>query len=148
MDAIDKHLLEILTEDARCSATDISKEVNLSIPAVNKRIARLRESGIIEKFTVQIDPRKIDKSVQAFIMLVVDQYSKVDELFAFIEKSRNIVSCYAITGEYDYLLELYAKDIEELESVLLALKEKKCVSKSHTIFALMDHKHTTGPLPT
>ena len=70
-----------------------SKEVNLSIPAVNKRIARLRESGIIEKFTVQIDPRKIDKSVQAFIMLVVDQYSKVDELFAFIEKSRNIVSC-------------------------------------------------------
>ena len=61
-------------------------------------------------------------------MLVVDQYSKVDELFAFIEKSRNIVSCYAITGEYDYLLELYAKDIEELESVLLALKEKKCVS--------------------
>ena len=145
MDAIDKRLLEILTEDARCSATDISKEVNLSIPAVNKRIARLRESGIIEKFTVQIDPRKIDKSVQAFIMLVVDQYSKVDELFAFIEKSRNIVSCYAITGEYDYLLELYAKDIE---SVLLALKEKKCVSKSHTIFALMEHKHTTGPLPT
>ena len=56
MDAIDKRLLEILAEDARCSATDISKEVNLSIPAVNKRIARLRESGIIEKFTVQIDP--------------------------------------------------------------------------------------------
>lgn len=147
MDAIDKKLLEILMQDARCSATDIAKKVNLSIPAVNKRIAKLRESGVISKFTVQIDPKKIDKSVQAFIMLVVDQYSKVNELFAFIDKSQNIVGCYAITGEYDYLLNLYAKDIEELESVLLELKEKKCVSKSHTVFVLMEHKHTTGPLP-
>ena len=53
MDSIDAQLLRILAEDARCSATDISKKVNLSIPAVNKRISRLRENGIIERFTTK-----------------------------------------------------------------------------------------------
>lgn len=148
MDIIDKYLLEILTEDSRCSATEISKQINLSIPAINKRIAKLRETGVIEKFTVQVNPQKIEKSAQAFIMLVVDQYSQINELIDFVNKKKNIVDCYAITGEYDYLLKLYAKDIEELESILLELKGKNCVSKSHTIFALMEHKHSPGPLPT
>ena len=81
-------------------------------------------------------------------MLVVDQYSRVNELLEFVNAKENIVDCYAITGEYDYQLRLYARDITELESILLELKEKKCVSKSHTIFVLMEHKHTLGPLTT
>jgi len=111
MDSIDAQLLRILAEDARCSATDISKKVNLSIPAVNKRISRLRENGIIERFTIQLNPQKINSSVQAFVLLVVDQYSKVNELLEFVNAKENIVDCYAITGEYDYQLRLYARDI-------------------------------------
>ena len=148
MDSIDAQLLRILAEDARCSATDISKKVNLSIPAVNKRISRLRENGIIERFTIQLNPQKINSSVQAFVMLVVDQYSRVNELLEFVNAKENIVDCYAITGEYDYQLRLYARDITELESILLELKGKKCVSKSHTIFVLMEHKHMLGPFTT
>ena len=101
MDSIDAQLLRILAEDARCSATDISKKVNLSIPAVNKRISRLRENGIIERFTIQLNPQKINSSVQAFVLLVVDQYSRVNELLEFVNAKENIVDCYAITGEYD-----------------------------------------------
>ena len=141
MDSIDAQLLRILAEDARCSATDISKKVNLSIPAVNKRISRLR-------FTIQLNPQKINSSVQAFVLLVVDQYSRVNELLEFVNAKENIVDCYAITGEYDYQLRLYARDITELESILLELKGKKCVSKSHTIFVLMEHKHMLGPFTT
>ena len=140
MDSIDAQLLRILAEDARCSATDISKKVNLSIPAVNKRISRLRENGIIERFTIQLNPQKINSSVQAFVLLVVDQYSRVNELLEFVNAKENIVDCYAITGEYDYQL--------RLESILLELKGKKCVSKSHTIFVLMEHKHMLGPFTT
>ena len=148
MDSIDAQLLRILAEDARCSATDISKKVNLSIPAVNKRISRLRENGIIERFTIQLNPQKINSSVQAFVLLVVDQYSRVNELLEFVNAKENIVDCYAITGENDYQLRLYARDITELESILLELKGKKCVSKSHTIFVLMEHKHMLGPFTT
>ena len=130
MDSIDAQLLRILAEDARCSATDISKKVNLSIPAVNKRISRLRENGIIERFTIQLNPQKINSSVQAFVMLVVDQYSRVNELLEFVNAKENIVDCYAITGEYDYQLRLYARDITELESILLELKGKRFRAQS------------------
>lgn len=147
MDIIDAQLLEILTEDSRCTATELSNQINLSIPAINKRIARLRESGVIEKFTIQVSPKKIDKSALAFVLLVVEKYSQISELMEFVNLNRSIVDCYAVTGEYDYLLKLYAKDIEELESILLELKGQRCVSKSHTIFALMEHKHSPGPLP-
>ena len=122
MDSIDAQLLRILAEDARCSATDIAKKVNLSIPAVNKRISRLRENGIIERFTIQLNPQKINSSVQAFVMLVVDQYSRVNELLEFVNAKENIVDCYAITGEYDYQLRLYARDITELESILIDIR--------------------------
>lgn len=147
MDRIDIKILEILAENSNCTASDISTQVNLSIPAVNKRIAKMRDSGVIEKFTIQINPKKINKSVQAFIFLVVDQYSQVHELMDFVSNERDIIDLYAVTGEYDYMIKVCTRDIESLETLLLCLKEKRCVSKSHTMFALMEHKHLSGPLP-
>lgn len=147
MDAIDKQLLQILAADSSTTATDISAQIHLSIPAINKRITKLRTSGVIRSFTVQVDPRKIDKSVQAFVLLVVSEYAQTKELFDFVNSQKDVIDCYAITGEYDYLIKIYTRDIDSLEDILLKLKEKRCVSKSHTMFALMEHKHVSGPLP-
>lgn len=147
MDAIDKQLLHILAADSSTTATDISAQIHLSIPAINKRITKLRTSGVIQTFTVQVDPRRIGKSVQAFILLVVSEYAQTKELFDFVNSQKDVIDCYAITGEYDYLIKICTKDIDSLEDILLKLKEKRCVSKSHTMFALMEHKHVSGPLP-
>ena len=147
MDEIDKKLLCALLEDSGCTATDLSQQVSLSIPAVNKRIARMRQNGTIQKFTVQVDARQIGKNVQAFVLVVVNQYTQIGELLDYVQSDPDILDCYAVTGEYDYLLRIFAKDIEDLEGKLLRLKEKKCVSKSHTMFTLMTHKHSPGPLP-
>ena len=147
MDEIDKKLLCALLEDSGCTATDLSQQVNLSIPAVNKRIARMRQNGTIQKFTVQVDARSIGKSVQAFVLVVVNQYTQIGELLDYVQSDPDILDCYAVTGEYDYLLRIFAKDIEDLEQKLLRLKEKHCVSKSHTMFTLMTHKHVPGPMP-
>ena len=71
MDSIDKLILKMLSEDAMATATEIGATVNLSIPAVNKRIQKLRESGIIRSFTVLTDGKKVSKPICAFIMLSV-----------------------------------------------------------------------------
>lgn len=52
MDAIDKRILKILSENANTTATEIGNAVNLSVPAVNKRIARMQKEGVIDHFTV------------------------------------------------------------------------------------------------
>ena len=147
MDEIDVKLLEILSRDSSQTATEITSQINLSIPAVNKRIAKLKASGIIENFTIQINAKQVDKPVLAFIMVVLNQYSQTDQFQSVIQADPDIVECNAITGEYDYLLKVYAKDIESLEEKLLKLKSTKGIAKSNTMFSLMQHKHLPGPLP-
>ena len=93
----------------------------------------------------------IDVNGESTPPVVLDQFTAADRaanIPEFVNAKENIVDCYAITGEYDYQLRLYARDITELESILLELKGKKCVSKSHTIFVLMEHKHMLGPFTT
>ena len=147
MDDIDRSLLQILAADSGSTATEISKKVNLSIPAVNKRIARMRENGTIERFTIQVNAQAVGKGVQAFILVTLNQYALAGELLDYVQRERDILDCYAVTGEYDYLLRVCARDIEDLESKLLTLKSKHCVAKSYTMFTLMNHKQTPGPLP-
>lgn len=147
MDETDNKLLRILSEDSSLTGTEIGNIINLSIPAVNKRIAKLKEAGIIKKFTIETDHKKIYKPIQAFILLVIDRYSHLEDLLDFVISKKDIVECYAISGEYDYLIKIYSKDIENLESMLLSLKEKRCVAKSHTIFMLQEHKKLPCPLP-
>jgi len=147
MDAIDKQLLTILTENASYTATEIGAMIHLSIPAINKRISKLKAAGIIERFTIQVDPKKIGKSVQAIIMLVVDKYPQVQDLYDFINSQKDVMECYAVTGEYDYMVRICTRDIDSLEELLLKLKEIHCVARSHTMFVLMEHKRLIGPLP-
>jgi len=147
MDATDVKLMKILSQNSHCTASEISSKVNLSIPAVNKRISRLKASGAIKSFSIQADAKVIGKPIVAFIMVVLERYSKIEELMAYVDTDDDIVECHAITGEYDYLLKVYAKDINDLESKLIKLKSGKGISKSHTMFSLLEHKHLPGPLP-
>ncbi len=140
MDAIDRRILEILETDASLTSTEIGRLVSLSIPAVNKRITRLREDGVIRSYTVITDPKKVEKPICAFILVVMRYGEDVPKLMEYIESDPDVLECYATTGEYDYLLKVAARDVEELEEKLLLIKGKRGVIKSHTMLALCEHK--------
>lgn len=147
MDSIDKLILKMLSEDAMATATEIGATVNLSIPAVNKRIQKLRESGVIRSFTVLTDGKKVSKPICAFIMLSVKYGEGIDALHSYVKRDKDILECYAVTGDYDYILKICAKDVEVLEEKLLSLKKLKGVVKSHTMLSLMEHKLAPAALP-
>ena len=147
MDSIDKLILKILAENAMASATEIGAAVNLSIPAVNKRIQKMREGGVIRSFTVLTDGKRVEKPICAFVMLTVKYGSGVDALHEFIGRDPDVLECYAVTGDYDYILKICAKDVEALEEKLLALKKQNGVLKSYTMLALMEHKLSPAALP-
>jgi len=147
MDSIDKLILKMLSEDAMATATEIGATVNLSIPAVNKRIQKLRESGIIRSFTVLTDGKKVSKPICAFIMLSVKYGEGIDALHNYVKRDKDVLECYAVTGDYDYILKICAKDVEILEEKLLSLKKLKGVVKSHTMLSLMEHKLAPAALP-
>ena len=147
IDSTDKKILKLLSLDAAMSATDIGNTVGLSVPAVNKRIARMRSGGIIKNFTVITDEKQVGKSVTAFILLVLQYGDAVDKLMEHIKSDPDILECYAVTGEYDYIIKICASGVEALEEKLLSLKRQKGVIKSHTMLSLMEHKFNAAVLP-
>lgn len=147
MDEIDSRILHILSENADATATEMMAQVNLSIPAINKRISKLRQSGMIRQFTILVDPEKAGKPIQAFILVVLQQPSGAAKLTEYIKSDPDILECYAVTGEYDYIIKVCAQDVAHLEQKLNLLKQQKGVAKSYTMLSLMEHKFRACILP-
>lgn len=147
MDDIDRKILRILSDNSSATATEMMSKVNLSIPAINKRIQKLCSSGVIKQFTILVDPKKMGRSILAFILIVIQHGSHVDNLMEYIQNDPDILECYAVTGEYDYLLKVCASDVEMLEEKLTHLKRQSGVIKSHTLLSLMEHKYQVSILP-
>ena len=145
MDEIDAKLLRILSENADATATEMMAQVNLSIPAINKRISKLRQTGVIRQYTILVDPDKVGKPIHAFILVVLQQPSGADKLTEYIKSDPDILECYAVTGEYDYIIKVCARDVEQLK--LNLLKQQKGVAKSYTMLSLMEHKYRACILP-
>lgn len=148
MDEIDARILKILSERADATATEISQQINLSVPAINKRIRKLENDGVIRRFTVLTDGNKVGKPIVAYILVVVQSRAGVDALLEYIAQDDDILECAAVTGEYDYLIKVCAADVAALEKKLLHMKKQKGVVKSHTMLSLMEHKFSPTLLPS
>ena len=147
MDHIDRKILQILSENSAATATEMVPIVNLSIPAINKRIQKLHSAGIIQKFTIVVNPEKIGKPISAYILLVLQQGAKLEALMEFIRSDPDILECAGVTGEYDYLLKVCAADVASLQRKINHLKKYGGVVKSHTMLSLTEYKHQVSALP-
>lgn len=147
MDLTDKKILKILSGNSNSTATEIGNLVNLSVPAVNKRILRMQKEGIIDYFTIVTNPKMLDKTITAFVFIVMQYGDNIKALLEYANNEPDILECYSVTGEYDYMFKICAKDIESLEKKILRVKKKKGVIKSHTMISLMEHKCKPTVLP-
>ena len=137
----------MLAANAYTTRTVIGEAVGLSVPAVNKRIAKLREKGIIKNFTVLTDPVAVEKPIIAYVLLVIQYGSSVDKLMSYVNQDPDILECQAVTGEYDYIIKICAASVEAFENKLLHLKKQQGVLKSHTMLCLQEHKCKPAVLP-
>lgn len=147
MDAVDKKILQLLAANAYATRTAIGEKVGLSVPAVNKRIAKLREKGIIKSFTVLTDPVAVKKPIIAYVLLVIQYGASVDKILNYVNQDPDILECQAVTGEYDYIVKICAASVEAFEAKLLHLKKQQGVLKSHTMLCLQEHKCKPAVLP-
>jgi len=123
LDEIDRALLRLLAEDARTSAADLAREIGLSAPSTAERLRRLEAQGVIERFTVQIDPRALGYTLQAIVRvkplpgqlhLVEDEIRRIPEF----------VECDKVTGDDCFICRLFLRDIEELDEILQKVGER------------------------
>lgn len=137
MDEIDSRILDALKENGRATASEISKKVSLSIPAVTERIRKLEQSGIIQQYTVRLNQKAQGYSLMAFILVNLDCSEHTDQFRAQIVRERNVLECHHIAGPNDYLLKVLVADTDELEHFIShVLKKMKGVVSSNTFIRM------------
>lgn len=147
MDKTDALLLNLLSQNSDITTAELSPHVMLSVPAINKRILKMKASGVIRQSTIITDAKKVGKPIIAYVLVVLDKFSNSDSLLSFVESDMDVLECYAVSGEYDFLLKICSADIQSFESKLISLKKAHGVDKSNTLFALCEHKFLPTPLP-
>ncbi len=142
LDDIDRKILTILQKNSRTPLREISKEVGLAESTVYERIKKLKEHGIIRKFTVILDPDALGFTLLAFI-LIKSKAGKYSHVASELRKYPQIVEIYETTGDYDMLVKIRTKNSEELNEFLDTIGEIEGVVATHTMVVLKVHKETT-----
>lgn len=137
MDIIDAKILEVLKQNGRSTASDISKKVNLSIPAVSERIRKLEEANVIEQYTVKINREKMGYKLLAIVFVNIDHTANIQQFREEIIQFPEVMECHHMAGEYDYMLKVLVEDTAQLEVFLSEkLKSIRGVQNSNTLIVL------------
>ncbi|WP_164914382.1 Lrp/AsnC family transcriptional regulator [Aminipila luticellarii] len=142
MDEIDVRILELLQENSRKPLSEISAEVHLSIPAVSERLKKLENSGAIKSYTAILNPDSFGKALFAYCFTVLKNKDPEKELKfkRFIENEPDILECYCLTGEYEYLLKIRTDSTSSLESLLVRMRKEAPIIKTSTSIVLSTKK--------
>lgn len=146
IDATDKKILNILLKDANASYREIAKKAGVSLGTVMNRMKKLKESGIIKKFTVVIDYEKVGYTLGVLIDVRVSK-GKLFEVEKVIAKDPHVFSVYDITGGFDIALVARFQSREELDRFIKGIQKLEYVQRTNTKLILNWMKEESPPFP-
>ena len=141
MDNIDYKILKILQKNARETASNISKEIHLSVSAVIERIRKLEENKIIKEYTIIVDEKRTGNAMTALMEVSLSNPKYFDGFANAIKEMDTIVSCYYQTGEFDLLLKISCESPDELEQIHREIMSLEGVSDTRTHVVLKNVKN-------
>ncbi len=151
LDAIDRRILHSLQENARLSNADLARTVGLSPSACSRRLRDLEESGVVQRYAALVDPAVVGMPVSVFISVTLEkQVEQGLEVFEqAIAELPEVMECYLMTGDSDYLLRVVASDVTAFRRFLMDhLTRIPGVANIRSSFALNQVKYLTAlPLP-
>lgn len=136
MDAIDVKILECLQENSRINASLIGEQINMSVSAVIERIRKLEASGIIKQYTAILNSKLLGKDTTAFISVRLEHPKYNENFMESVKTQSEIIECYYLTGDFDYILKVITSSTETLAQVLNRIKSIKGVSLTKTVVVL------------
>ena len=114
LDKLDRELLNLLQKDATLPLKEMAERVNSSVATCQRRIQLLTEKGVIAKQVAIVSPKAVGKTISVFVMVEMDnQHSHYQAQFERkMREESEVVSCYEISGDYDFMLLIHAEDME------------------------------------
>ena len=145
LDRYDRAILRLLQQDARVTNARLASEVSLSESACLRRVRALEESGLIEGYTALINQQKAGYPVNVFVSITLDRQSQ-SGLTAFetaVRRIPEVMECYLMTGQFDYLLRVVCADLAAYEEFLRQkLTQLEGVGSIESSFSLAQVKYS------
>ncbi|KKO66178.1 MULTISPECIES: Lrp/AsnC family transcriptional regulator [Janthinobacterium] len=167
LDKTDRKILAVLQADGRLSNQDVAEQVSLSPSPCLRRVKRLEEAGVIRQYVALLDPEKIGLGLLAYVNVRLEKHSDASahahstarvlapnlvtntspraDFAVAVAQWPEVVACYAMTGEMDYLLRVHVEDMEHFSRFMMAtLLRHPAVLDVKSSFALQRIKDTTA----
>ncbi len=147
LDRIDVRILEILQSEGRLSNQELAERVALSPSPCLRRLKRLEEAGVIRQYVALVDPQAIGLGLLAYVSVKLEKRGKMpmEEFSARVQTWPEVVACYAMTGEMDYLLRVFVEDLAHFSRFVMdQLLKQPGVVDVKSSFALDRIKETTA----
>ncbi|WP_142785791.1 Lrp/AsnC family transcriptional regulator [Changchengzhania lutea] len=145
-DATDKKLLEYLQQDSKQTNKELSNKLNLSVTAVYERIKKLEKEGFISKYVALVDKEKINRAFVVFCHIKLVQHSQayVVKFEREVANLTEVLECYHISGDYDYLLKVLVKDMVAFREFMVnKLTTINHIGSTQSMFVINEVKHST-----
>ena len=139
----DIQILDILQNNGRSTASDIAKEVDLSIPAVGERIKKLTEKGLIERFVAILNHKNAGLDLTAYIFIVSEHSDSYKQFVDKANECGSVMECHSITGGGSHILKVRVKNSQALENLLYEIQNWPGVSRTQSNVVLSSYKEST-----
>ena len=127
IDSKDARIIEELKKNSRATVRDIAKKTRVRPSTVHQRISKLKQDGVIERFTVKLNNKAVGEDFIVFMLVETKQ-----DLPPSFFQNRHIKESFGITGEYDLLLKLKFRDVNEFNGFVIGLRKNRAIAKTIT----------------
>jgi Lrp/AsnC family transcriptional regulator, leucine-responsive regulatory protein len=146
LDAVDEQILDLLQEDARRTFGDIGSRVNLSAPAVKRRVDRLESSRVIRGYTTLLDHGKLGRSLEAFAELRFAGSTRVDDIESIAADVPEVQALFTVAGDPDALAWIRVRDVRDLKRVIDRLRGSGKITGTKTMMVLGSSLRSGSPM--
>ena len=131
LDAIDRKILRLLQADSRTTMQELADKVGLSVSPCHRRVRLLEERGVISRYIATVDQKSLGLHVSVFISIKLARQKEedLDRFASAISKWDEVLECYLMTGNRDYLLRVVAADLSSYEAFL----KNKLTARRHRL---------------
>ena len=136
IDDTDKKIIKELKKDSRATIRDIAKILSLRPSTVHQRILKLKENGVIEKFTIKTSNKETGENFIVFMLVSTEGVILPDAAL----KDYHIKEVFGITGEYDLMIKMKFLDVEEFNNFILDFRKKYNLKKTITMVGTVNLK--------
>ncbi|MBN8633307.1 MAG: Lrp/AsnC family transcriptional regulator [Rhodobacterales bacterium] len=148
LDSIDHRILSILRRDGRISMLELAEEVGLSPTPCSRRVKRMEEAGVITGYAAEIDPMALGLNISVLVSVRLARHGVegTEQFLGAISRHPEITECLLVTGNIDYILRIWVKDIDALGTFIRdVLQSIPAVTETTTMVILKQDKHWKRP---